>query len=137
MSMIPSPAASAASRATFPALWPWRTIHNRSGHLCLMAETKRERRESSEQAVGLQPDSKVVRVNEEMCMHADRTSAFDVDLAIVDKQGLVRPQAEAVECEKIDGRIGLQQTLLAGNDDVAEAAEEGFLIGAKGRPEIG
>jgi hypothetical protein len=31
MSIIDSPALCAASRATLPALWPWRTIHRRSG----------------------------------------------------------------------------------------------------------
>ena len=36
---------AAASRATLPALWPWRTIHSFSGHLCLTPETKRERGE--------------------------------------------------------------------------------------------
>jgi hypothetical protein len=41
--MTGSPAASAASRATLPALWPWRTIHNLAGHLCLIAEMKSAR----------------------------------------------------------------------------------------------
>ena len=57
--------------------------------------------------------------------------------AVVDEQRLGRLQAEAVEREIIDGRIGLQQLLLARDDDVAEAAEEGVLPRAEGRPEIG
>src|SRR5690242_19145216 len=34
MSMVASPAASAASRATLPALWPWRTSQSVCGHFC-------------------------------------------------------------------------------------------------------
>ena len=55
-------------------------------------------------------------------VHADRPRALDVDLPVVDEQGLGRPQAEAVEREIVDGRIGLEQFHLARDDDVAEAA---------------
>src|SRR5205085_1494322 len=62
MSMTGSPAASAASRATLPALSPCRTIHKTSGHFCsslMMAsqsfhklrtatEARRHREEESE-----------------------------------------------------------------------------------------
>ena len=51
--------------------------------------------------------------------------------AVVDQQRLVRPQAEAVERETVDGGIGLQQLHLAGDDDVAEAGEEGRLLRAR------
>src|SRR3954470_16348064 len=102
MSIIVLPAASAASRATLPALWPWRTSQSRSGHLCLIAETKREAwessgGESSEQHFGLQPAAQILGIGEEMCLHAHRFGPFDVDPAIVDEQGLGGLEAEAVE----------------------------------------
>src|SRR3954467_2012287 len=34
MSISGTAARSASSRATLPALWPWRTIHSESGHFC-------------------------------------------------------------------------------------------------------
>ena len=57
--------------------------------------------------------------------------------AVVDEQRLGRAQPEAVEREIVDRRIGLQQLLLARDDDVAEAGEEGPLLLVEGRPEIG
>ena len=120
-----------------PALWPCRTIHNREGHLCRTAETKRQKRESSEQPLGLEPGAKRLCAGEEMGLHPDRLGAVDVDLAVVDEQRFARAKTEAVEGEEVDRRIGLQELHLAGNDDIAEAAEEGLLLGVEGRPDIG
>jgi hypothetical protein len=95
------PAAWAASRATLPALCPWRTIQSLAGHLCRIAQEKREALESSEQAVGLQPAAKAVGAGEQVRVHPDRPRAFDVDLPVVDEQGVGRIEAEAVEGAKV------------------------------------
>src|SRR4051812_1440838 len=113
ISIIALPAASAASRATLPALWPWRTSQSRAGHLCLMAETKRERRESSEEAFDLQPPPQALRIGEEVRLHAHRFGALDVDLAVVDEQSFGGLEAEAIECAIVERRIRLHQFLLA------------------------
>lgn len=70
-------------------------------------------------------------------MHSNGDGAFDVDRSIVDEQGLPRPEAEPIEGAKIDRRIGLQQFLLAGDENVAEAAEEGLFPRPEGPPEVG
>jgi hypothetical protein len=72
-----------------------------------------------------------------MAVHSDRLGPFDVDRAVVDEQGLGGLQPEAVERAEIERRVGLQQLLLARDDDVPEAAEEGILLGAERLPEIG
>jgi hypothetical protein len=54
--------------------------------------------ESSEQPFGNEARPQIRGVREKMRLHSYGTSAFHVDLAIVDEERLFRPQAEAVEC---------------------------------------
>ena len=105
-----SPAACAASRATLPALCPWRTIQSFSGHLCLTGGTKRDARRQrfrsgGEQALRASRRARRSSAPVNRCAFMpDRLGAGDVDLPVVDEQGLVRPQAEAVERQIIDRR---------------------------------
>src|SRR5688500_5573021 len=131
-----SPAATAAARATLPALCPCRTSQRREGHLCLTGETKRQRLESSEQAFGLEPVAQIVGGGEEVAAHADGLGGLDVDQAVVDEQGVFGTQPEAVERQIVNSRIGLEQLDLARDDDVAEAAEKVALALVEGRPEV-
>lgn len=70
-------------------------------------------------------------------MHADGERALHIDSPIVDEERLGGPKPEPVEGAVVERRVGLQQLFLAGDDDVAEAAEEGVLTPAERRPEIG
>src|SRR6185503_15972696 len=99
MSIAARPAAAAASRATLPALCPWRTIQSFSGHLCLTRETKREGGKGSEQAFRLQPGAQIGGSGEKMGGHSDGERGIDVDRAVVDEQSVGGAQPEAVERE--------------------------------------
>jgi hypothetical protein len=90
-----------------------------------------------EQAFGFETAAEVLGAGEEMGLHSDGKGALDVDQPVVDEQRLFRLEAEAVEGAVVEGGIGLQELLLARDDDVAEAAEEAILPRPEGPPEIG
>src|SRR4030095_10230257 len=93
--------------------------------------------EGSEQVFSLQPCAQILGTGEEVAVHADGLGRLDVDQPVVDQQGVLRPQPEAVEREIIDSGVGLEQFDLARDDDIAEAPEEVALLVIEGRPEVG
>src|SRR5688572_28496362 len=105
-SMVGRPAASAAARARLPALWPWRTIHNLAGHLCLTRETKHEPWAGFlKKPFRDEPGAKVFGGREEVGLHPHRLGAEDIDLPVVHEQGLGAAHTKAFERPIIDRRI--------------------------------